>query len=60
MIKPKFKDGFPFSKELFAVKMGKTKIKMPVYHGKAILDLRKTIMYKFHYEYRQFKGGSKV
>ena len=25
---PNFRDGYPFSKELFAVKMGKTNIKM--------------------------------
>ena len=33
VMKPNFKDGYPFSKELFAVEMGKTKIKMnkPVY-----------------------------
>ena len=33
VMKPNFKDGHPFSKHLFAVEMGKTKIKMnkPVY-----------------------------
>ena len=32
-MKPNFKDGYPFSKHLFAVEMGKTEIKMnkPVY-----------------------------
>ena len=32
-MKPNFKGGYPFSKELFAVEMGKTEIKMnkPVY-----------------------------
>ena len=35
VMKPNFKDGFPFSKELFAVEMGKTEMKMnkPVYLG---------------------------
>ena len=48
-MKPNFKDGRPFSKDLFAVEMGKTEIKMnkPVYLGQAILDLCKTLMYEF-------------
>ena len=38
VMKPNFKDGFPFSKHLFAVEMGRTDIKMnkPVYLGQAI------------------------
>ena len=41
VMKPDFKDGYPFFKHLFAVEMGKTEIKMnkPVYLGQAILDL---------------------
>ena len=37
VMKPKFKDGYPFSKHLFALEMGKTEIKMnkPVYLGQA-------------------------
>ena len=62
VMKPNFKDGHPFSKHLFAVEMGKTKIKMnkPVYLGQAILDLSKTLMYEFHYGYMRPKYGSKV
>ena len=50
---PNFKDGHPFSKHLFAVEMGKREITMnkPVYLGQAILDLSKTLMYEFHYDY---------
>ena len=42
VMKPNFKDGFPFSKHLFAVEMGKTEIKMnkPVYLGQAILETK--------------------
>ena len=42
--------------------MGKTEIKMnkPGYRGKAILDLSKTLMYEFHYDYMRLKYGSKV
>ena len=62
VMKPNFKDGFPFSKHLFAVEMGKTEIKMnkPVYLGQAILDLSKTLMYEFHYDYMRPKYGSKI
>ena len=61
-MKPNFKDGYPFPKELLAAEMGKTKIKMnkPVYMGQAILDLRKTLMYEFHYDCMQAKYGSKI
>ena len=61
-MKPNFKDGYPFSKHLFAVEMGKTEVKMnkPVYLGQAILDLSKTPMYEFHYDYMRRKYGSKV
>ena len=62
VMKPNFKDGHPFSKHLFAVEMGKTKIKMnkPVYLGQAILDHCKTLMYEFHYDYMRPKYDSKV
>ena len=55
VMKPSFKDGHLFSKYLFAVEMDK-----PVYLGQAILDLSKTLMYKFHYDYMRLKYGSKV
>ena len=64
VMKPNFKDGYPFSKELLAVEMemGKTEIKMnkPVYLEQAILDLSETLMYEFHYDYMRSKYGSKV
>ena len=62
VMKPNFKDGHPFSEHLFAVEMGKTEIKMnkPVYLGQAILDLSKTLIYEFHYDYMRPKYGSKV
>ena len=60
-MKRNFRDGFPFSKHLFAVEMGKTEIKMNkhVYRGQAILDLSKTLMYEFHYDYIRPKYDSK-
>ena len=61
-MKPNFKDGNPFSKHLFAVEIGKREITMnkPVYLGKTILDLSKTLMHEFHYDYMRPKYGSKV
>lgn len=45
-MKPDFKDGYPFSKKFFAVKLGKTEVKMskPVYLGQTILDLNKALI----------------
>ena len=62
VMKPNFKDGHLFSKHLFAVDIGKTEINMNklVYLGQAILDLSKTLMYEFHYDYMRLKYGSKV
>ena len=62
VMKPNFRDGFPFSKHLFAVEMGKNEIKMNkhVYRGQAILDLSKTLMYEFHYDYIRPKYDSKA
>ena len=35
-------------------------MKKPVYLGQAILDVSKTLMYKFHYDYMRPKYGSNV
>ena len=42
-----------FSENLLAIEMKKTKVKMnkPVYLGVLILDINKTFMYKFWYDY---------
>ena len=42
--------------------MSKTKIVMNklVYIGQAILDLSKTVMYEFHYDYMQPKYGKNL
>ena len=62
VMKPNFKDGHPFYAHLFVVEMGKTEITMnkPVYLGQAILDLSKTLMYEFHYDYMRPNYGNKV
>ena len=53
VMKPNFKSGILFSKNLMGCEMGKIKVVMnkPVYLGQAILDLSKIVMYEFHYDY---------
>ncbi|XP_057308120.1 uncharacterized protein LOC130646006 [Hydractinia symbiolongicarpus] len=62
VMKPNFKGGSRFSKNLVGVEIGKTEVKMnkPVYTGQAILDMSKMVMYEFHYNYMQPKYGSKL
>ena len=57
VMKPNFKGGVLMGADLMSCKMGKVKVKMnkPVYLGQAILDLSKTIMYEFHYDYMKRK-----
>ena len=51
-----------FDKEFLAIKMDKTKILMnkPVYLAQAILDISKTLIYEFWYDYLEPKHGDKV
>ena len=51
-----------FSENLISVHMKKTSLLMnkPVYLGACILDLSKTIMYDFHYNYIKAKYGDKA
>ena len=46
-----------FSENLMAIEMKKTKVKMnkPIYLGMSILDIRKTLMYEFWYDYIKAK-----
>lgn len=54
--------GYPFLKKIFAVEMGKSKIKVnkPVHLGHKILDLSKRLIYEFRFNYMQLKYGSNV
>ena len=51
-----------FSEELVAIHMKKTRLVFdkPVYLGMCILDLSKTLMYDFHYNYIKQKYGDKA
>ena len=57
VMKPNFKSGALLGPDLMGCEMGKIKVVMnkPVYLGQAILDLSKTIMYEFHYDYMKRK-----
>ena len=46
-----------FSEELLVIKMKKTKVKInkPIYLGMSILDISKTMMYEFQYDYIKTK-----
>ena len=57
VMKPNLKGGVLMGADLMSCEMGKVKVKMnkPVYLGQAILDLSKTIMHEFHYEYMKQK-----
>ena len=57
VMKPNFKSGNLLGTDLLSCEMGKVKVKMnkPVYLGQAILDLSKTIMYEFHYDFMMEK-----
>ena len=60
--KPNFKSRKIFNENLTSVHMKKTSLTMnkPVYLGMCILDLSKTLMYDFHYNYIIPKYGNKA
>ena len=62
VMKPNFKSGVRFGENLMGCEMGKIKIVMikPVYLGQVILDLSKTVMYEFDYDYMAPKYGKKL
>ena len=51
-----------FSENLLAIETKKTKVKMnkPVYLGLSILEISKTLMYEFWYDYAKPKYGDNV
>ena len=57
VMRPNFKSGTLLGLDLMSCEMGKVRVVMnkPVYLSQAILDLSKTIMYEFHYDYMKCK-----
>ena len=60
--RPNFDRATIFDKNLIAVHMKKTEVyfNKPVYVGQAILDLSKTLIFDFHYNYIKKKYGNKA
>ena len=59
---PNYHTSKQFPENLLAIEMKKTKVKInkPVYLGQAILDISKTIMYEFWYDYIKPKHQQKA
>ena len=59
---PNFMSPKCFSEDLMAIEMRETKVLMnkPVYLGQAILEISKTLMYEFYYDYLKPNYGDKV
>ena len=62
MAKPNFDHCTVFNEDLVTVHMKKTELvfNKPVYLGMSILDISKTLMYDFHYNYIKKKYGPKA
>ena len=60
--KPNYDSRTIFDENLIAIHMRKTKLvyNKPIYLGMCILDLSKTLMYDFHYNYIKQKYGDKA
>ena len=59
---PNYRAAKCFSENLMAIEMKKTKVKMnkPIYLGMSILDISKTLMYEFWYDYIKPKYQDKA
>ena len=59
---PNYHSHKKFSDHLMAIEMKKTRVKMtkPLYLGMSILDISKTLMYEFWYDYIKLKYGDRA
>ena len=62
VLEPNYHATKHFSENLIAIEMKKVRVLMnkPVYLGQAILDISKTLMYEFWYDYIKLKYGEKT
>ena len=62
VLEPNYHTTKRFSENFLAIEMKKTKVKMnkPVYVGMSILDISKTLMYEFWYNYIKLKDQDKA
>ena len=60
MIRPNFKGGYPFLKDLLEMRKTEIKMKKQLYLGQEILNLGKTLIYMFYYDFLQPKYKRKV
>ncbi|XP_065662831.1 uncharacterized protein LOC136085451 [Hydra vulgaris] len=60
--RPNFESRTIFNKNLIAIHMKRTKLmyNKPIYLGMCILDLSKTLMYEFHYDYIEKKYSDRA
>ncbi|XP_065676786.1 uncharacterized protein LOC136092455 [Hydra vulgaris] len=60
--RPNYESRTIFDENLIAIHMKRTKLKYnkPIYLGMCILDLSKTLMYEFHYDYIKKKYSNKA
>ena len=62
VLEPNYHTTKSFSENLLVIEIKKTKVKMnkPVYLGMSILDISKTLMYEFWYDYIKLKYGDRA
>ena len=62
VMKPSFKSGICLTQNIMGCEMEKIEVTVnkPVYLGQVILDLRKLVMYEFHYDYMVPKYGENL
>ena len=62
VLEPNYHSHKKFSEHLMAIEMKKTKVKIikPIYLGMSILDISKTLMYEFWYDYIKPKHGERA
>lgn len=60
--KPNFHSGIVFDENLVAIQLNKLKVvyNKPIYIGFCVLDISKTLMYDFHYNYMKMKYNENI